>query len=384
MRGVLVLAVGLCVGCGRLGIDPSRDAEDAPSPDVFELPAAPPVRGDVICKVIRHPVGPTPADVDLAITATDEGYAAVWLDTQAPGAGSAVRLGVDHQRLAVLELPYLTGTRLAGLLDVDGALVITSATGMVETVHRVSAELTTVHETTAFQDRVPSRDPLAPDAVNAGRLLVSASPEAFTLTELDDNGRLGASDEVPSGSATLQALACTNGDTHAHCAWVEDESNGETRCVAADFLFEPPRKIDVATVIDNDCAMPRTASGARDANPIVVWTTSTGSVMARYLSTQRPITTIASSGSAPKVQYDTADNDSGRFWIAWLDSAGTLWLTSFDEDHEIASYEMEGWTPRGPEAFELVRRVSSGQDEVVLAVLRDHELDLLTLCPPPM
>ena len=69
--------------------------------------------------------------------------------------------------------------------------------------------------------------------------------------------------------------------------------------------------------------------------------------------------------------------DGTRFWIAWLDGKGELRLTSFEvATGKLVQYELPGWQPNGPEAFELVRR--GGQTALVL--LSPDGLEFLTIC----
>ena len=106
---------------------------------------------------------------------------------------------------------------------------------------------------------------------------------------------------------------------------------------------------------------------------MVVWVDLNGAVQAHYaVSTGDVTATIGTPGSAPKLGYDGT-----RFWIAWLDGKGELRLTSFEvATGKLVQYELAGWQPNGPEAFELVSR----GNETVLVLLSPGSLDLLTIC----
>ena len=98
-----------------------------------------------------------------------------------------------------------------------------------------------------------------------------------------------------------------------------------------------------------------------------------GAVQAHYAVSSGDLTaTIGIRGAAPKVGYDGM-----RFWIAWLDGGGELRLTSFEvATGVLVQYELPGWQPACPEAFELVSR----GNETALVLLSSASLDLLTIC----
>jgi hypothetical protein len=145
-------------------------------------------------------------------------------------------------------------------------------------------------------------------------------------------------------------------------------------CTIADiYPSAPAPQVTGKIVWTSDCVDVRNASGPDSADSmIVVWTSLARTVEAHYaVSTGDKLGTIAQVGSAPKVRFDGT-----RFWIAWLDGANQLRLSSFDLNGTIVGYSLAGWTPLGPEAFELVHR--GGTTGVVL--LSAGELDFLTIC----
>jgi hypothetical protein len=126
--------------------------------------------------------------------------------------------------------------------------------------------------------------------------------------------------------------------------------------------------------IASGCSQIRNATGPLPADGMmVVWVDINGAVQTFYaVSTGNLKATIGIHGSAPKLGYDGT-----RFWIAWLDGNGELRLTSFEvATGVLVQYELPGWQPRGPEAFELVTR----GNETALVLLSTDSLDFLTIC----
>jgi hypothetical protein len=118
------------------------------------------------------------------------------------------------------------------------------------------------------------------------------------------------------------------------------------------------------------CAEARHASAFDSSDSIiVVWTTETRALEARYRDKSGTISAI---GFAPKVI-----SDGTRYWIVYLDGDRQLRLASFDVDGTIVDYSLAGWTPLGNEAFDLVRRGTATS----VVVLSAGELDFLTICP---
>jgi hypothetical protein len=368
LRALLVATLG-SVGCGRLGFAPALidDATDAPP-----VPEA-------ICELTRIPIEATPATADLAIAAATEGYAAIWVDATTPRGAQGALLAPNHQLRATRSLPEITDTRLGGITDLGPRFVLSSATGADQAARILDRDLAPAATPTLLAGHVMGHDPFPAAAKQTARAFLSATANALELSYIDRDGtiQLGQGPGfIAEGSIT--ELACADGDSHAHCVWTERlaaSGGAVSRCSDADVTFGPlAPEVGAKGVVSSDCRDVRNVSGPAAADSmLVVWTTQAGGVMASYrVSTGDIVRELSPAGSAPKAQFDGL-----RFWIAWLDGGGALQLSSFALDGTIAHHALAGWSPLGPEAFELVRR----GDEVTLALLRAGELDALTICP---
>jgi len=384
------------MGCGRLGFDqvpPSEGGVIAAPPDVMivvppdgEIMPPPPPVPSAVCKVTQLPVAVTPALADLAITDTDEGYAVVWLDTQRQVPSLAFRLSRGHELLGGAALPALDDEALGGLSDVGDVLMIAASTGDAQHVLSVSQKSLDVITNTHERPTLTGRDPFISDAARTTNVLVSGDGGDTHLDPIGPDGQLGTrvTDRVRRAK---HELACARGPDHAHCVWSQDNDpiSEPIHCIVADIDLPPeelhvgssgPEPTDPLAPILTDCRRPRVETGPGvNGAEMVVWETSHGSVEAVYAVSTPLHHQLAAAGSAPKVRFD-----GSQFWIAWLDATGTLQLTSFDPSGVIVTSPMPGWRPSGGEAFELNQR----DGVTVLAVVRPGELDVLTLCPPPV
>lgn len=377
----LVVATALS-GC-RFNFDPLDDDAgviDAPDAPVG-LGALPAYPGN-ICKVDRYPV-PVPALADLVIAGTDDGFTAIWVDTQTSAPAQALLLGPDHHQIAAPRVPLLTDTRLGGAMDLGDVLMTASATGSVQTISAFTPDLTMRSTHLVGVGPLMARDPFAYEATRATvAVVVGSNDHTLDTRYAAPSGEVrapGPNNIVPE----LLEISCGLGPGvtgqqrgHGHCAWTErGTAPAQIDCRIADISFDLPTfpKVGSNGVFATDCHDLRAVSGPPGNDALmVVWRTEVGRIRASFFKNTPVTADIAERGSAPRVTFD--DN---RFWIAWLDPAGELAVRSLDPlDASGTSYPMPGWTPRGPEAFELVRR----GDETLLAVLRDDELDLLTLC----
>jgi hypothetical protein len=375
MRGVLVLALGL-IGCGRVGVPALADdaATEMPTPpdgapDAPTIPAA-------ICSVTRIPVDATPAVADLAIASISEGYAAIWVDAAAPGTARAVLLGPNLQPLAVRALPEIRDLALGGIADAGQKLVLASATGTTQHLNVLGRDLTMLSVQDTLVQRLMGRDPYPSDNTGSPQAFVSAERNQLVVSNVADDGLVEPAFATFSGPGTITELACSDGPDHGHCVWAEELPTPDSfQCTISDVFFNRPTpEVGSTLAWPGYCAEIRNASGPDAADSmIVVWTTQTHSIEARYaVSSGDKLGTIAAMGFAPKVTFDGA-----RFWIAYLDGNRQLRLASFDLNGTIVDYSLAGWTPLGDEAFELVHRGRTAS----LVVLSAGELDFLTICP---
>src|SRR5205823_5590472 len=97
----------------------------------------------------------------------------------------------------------------------------------------------------------------------------------------------------------------------------------------------------------------RIAPGPARADSTMIVTSapsSPSSIATLYaVSTGNVSQSITNMGSAAKIRFD-----GKRFWVAWLDPATALRLTSLELNGTVIQYTLPDWTPAGPEAFELV------------------------------
>lgn len=372
-----ILAALAMIGCGRLGFgDSSPDAgHDGPPPD------APPVP-DSICQVDRIALAGLPARADLAITGTTEGYAVVWADTSGAMPVQGALLTPNHQLKMSVALPGIHDPRIGGITDVGMTLVLSTASATKQTTWTVGRDLATATAKLVLSGAVLGHGPYPSDTARSPRVFVTGSGTMLSAAYISDDGTIdNASAGIRSTAGEILDLTCDDGSDHAQCAWAEaiPPASGGAQCTASDVDLQPAPSIPGGAIVSSDCHDIRTSSGPDLADSmIVVWTTSAQSLEARYvgannLDIPRP---IAPAGSAPKVQFDGIQTPAGKFWIAWLDGQGALQLTSFDQMGATVSYSLAGWVPRGPEAFELVRR--GGQTALVL--LSPDGLEFLTIC----
>lgn len=377
----LVVAVALA-GC-RLRFDEHDRVGDAADDAPVGPGKLPDVPRQVICKAEQY-AAPVPADADLVIAGTASGYAAIWVDTRAPAPAQALLLDAYHNQVATHALPLLTDTRLGGLMDVGDALMMTSATGTVQAISAFSPDLTARPVHAVGVGPLMAREPFAYEASRQTIAVVLGSSDHT----LDSRYVLPSGEPRQPGSNNivpeLLEISCGLGPAtisqrigHGHCAWTEQaSSNPSPHCRVADISFDMPTIPQASTngEISDDCHDIRAVSGLPEDDALMtVWRTGDGKIRANYFNDRFIEATVADRGSAPRVTFDDT-----RFWIAWLDDTGTLGIRAFDRlDGTGAAYAMPDWQPRGAEAFEFVHR----GPETLLAVLREGELDLLTLCP---
>ena len=354
--------------CGRLSFDRGAPNDANGTSDAPPLPTA-------ICNLDRIPLTTVPRVADLTIAPISEGYAAIWVDAAAAGAAHGALLGPNRQLLSSLAMPDITDTQLGGIADAGQKLVLSSATGMVEKPWILGRDLTTATQQGTLANHVMGRDPYPSDAAQSPRAFLTASADTLMMAYVASDGLINPQSSVFIAGGPITALACNDGPNHAHCVWTEKLTTGGSQCTATDISFGIPTMPQIGSreVLSSDCYDIRNASGPDPADSmIIVWTTGTGGIEARYIaSTGNVSQTITTTGSAPKVRFDGT-----RFWIAWLDDKSVLQLSSFDLNGTIVHYPLPGWTPAGPEAFELVRRGNT----VGLVLLSPSELDFLTIC----
>ena len=374
-RVVLLATVGL-LGCGRIGIDaiPSEagvlgDAlRDAPT-DGRAVPTA-------ICKVDHIAFSLPPTLAQLAIAGISEGYAAIWIDPSGGKATQGLVLGPNHTQLGAPVLPVIRGTQVGGLADAGQKLALATSDGTTQSTWVLGRDLTTVEPSSTLTGSVLAHDPFPTDDSQQPRLFLAGAGTSVTAALLASDGTINTASTVSHATTgPVTGVACANGPNHAHCAWTEDlpDTNGASRCTASDVIMRPLGIPPSGSALSDDCHDVRTSSGPSAADSVfVVWTTSDHRVQGRYLSAATaPVVDLAAAGSAPRVQFDGT-----RFWIAWLDGNAKLRLTSYDLDGTVVPYLLTDWVPRGPAAFQLVRR----SNETVLALISAFGLELLTIC----
>jgi hypothetical protein len=372
-RASVVAALGL-LGCGRLDFSsaPRADGGDGPV-DVPPVPAS-------ICKVDRIPVASPPAAADLTIAPTAEGYAAFWVDTAPTAvvhAAHAMVLGPNHAMQRSAALPAITDLALGGVADAGQKLVLASSNGKDETLWVVERDLSKATPQSTLPGRLLARDPYPSVAGLKDRAFVTARNDKIEISVVNSDGsaNLGGTSQF-AANGPISELACTDGPNHSHCAWVDQPSAGAAECIICDvyYMGSIAPMIPGSLFIANGCSQIRNTTGPLPADGMmVVWVDINGAVQAFYaVSTGNVKATIGIRGSAPKVGYDGT-----RFWIAWLDGAGELRLTSFEvATGVLVQYELPGWQPNGPDAFELVTR----GNETALVLLSPAGLDILTIC----
>jgi hypothetical protein len=362
------------LGCGRLdfGSAPRTDGGGDPGIDAPPVPAS-------ICKVDRIPVAPPPA-ADLAIAPIAEGYAAFWVDT---GPVATVRaahgmvLGPNHAMQRSVALPDITDLALGGAADAGQKLVLASSNGKNETLWIVERDLSKATPQSTLSGRLLGRNPYPSDAGLIDRAFVTAQNDKIEISLVNSDGtaNLGGASQF-TANGPISELACNDGPNHSHCAWVDKPAAGAAECIICDvrYMGSIAPMIPGSLMIATGCSQIRNATGPLAADGMmVVWVDLNGAVQAHYaVSTGDVTATIGTPGSAPKLGYDGT-----RFWIAWLDGKGELRLTSFEvATGKLVQYELPGWQPNGPEAFELVSR----GNETALVLLSAASLDLLTIC----
>jgi hypothetical protein len=376
-RAKVLAALGM-IGCGRLDFTarPGPDAAliDAALVDALPVPAS-------ICKVDRIAVDAPPAAADLAIAPTAEGYAAFWVDSNPATAvhtAHGVVLGRNHALLRSAVLPGVTDLAIGGAADAGQRLVLASSNGHDETLWQVERDLSNATPQTTLPGRLLTRNPFPTDQ-NKDRAFVTAQDDKIQVSVVKRDGTVnvgGASQFAADGP--ISALACADGPSHSHCVWADQPAGGAAECVITDVNY---MGLSAPTIgghfsITPGCSEIRNNTGPLQADGMmVVWTDINGAVQAHYAVGSGDLTaTIGIRGSAPKVEYDGT-----RFWIAWLDGTGELRLTSFEVGTGlVVQYELPGWQPAGPEAFELV--TSGSGNESTLVLLSSASLDLLTIC----
>jgi hypothetical protein len=363
------------LGCGRLdfGSSPRSDAGDG-------MVDAPPVPAS-ICKVDRVPVAsPPPTAADLAIAPTAEGYAAFWVDT-APiatvHAAHGVLLGPNHAMQQSAALPAITDVALGGAADAGLKLVLASSNGKDETLWVVERDLSKATPQSTLSGRLLGRNPYPSDAGLVDRAFVTAQSDKIQISLVNSDGTVnlgGASQFTANGP--ISELACTDGPSHSHCVWADQPAGSTPECIITDvnYMGKIAPVVGGHLTIAPGCSQIRNTTGPLPADGMmVVWVDFNGAVQAHYaVSTGDVTATIGLPGSAPRVGYDGT-----RFWIAWLDGKAELRLTSFEvATGKLVQYELPGWQPAGPEAFQLVTR----GNETALVLLSSAGLDLLTIC----
>jgi hypothetical protein len=374
-RAWLVAALGM-IGCGRLDFSAGPRADGGADGSAVDAPPVP----ASICKVDRIPVGSPPAAADLAIAPTAEGYAAFWVDT-APIAAVHVAhgmvLGPNHAMQRSAALPDILDVALGGAADAGQKLMLAGSNGHDETLWVVERDLSKATAQTTLSGRLLARDPYPSDMDQKDRAFVTARNATIEVSLVSSDGTAnvgGASQFTADGP--ISELACADGPSHSHCVWADQPAGGAAECIITDVNYMG----SIAPVVGGHfsivpgCSQIRNTTGPLRADGMmVVWTDINGAVQAHYAVSSGDLTaTIGIRGAAPKVGYDGT-----RFWIAWLDGGGELRLTSFEvATGVLVQYELPGWQPAGPEAFELVTR----GNETALVLLSSASLDLLTIC----
>jgi hypothetical protein len=364
------------IGCGRLDFhaEPRADGGiDVPMIDAPPVPAS-------ICKVDRIPVESPPHAADLAIAPTAEGYAAFWVDTAQTATVHVTHgmvLGPNHAVQLSAALPDVADIALGGAADAGQKLVLASSSGHDETLWIVERDLSKATPQSTLPGRLLGRDPYPSDAGLKDRAFVTAQDDQIeiSLVASDGTANLGGASQF-TANGPISELACTDGPNHSHCVWADQPAGSAAECIITDVYYMG----SIAPVVGSHlsiapgCSHIRNSTGPLAADGMmVVWTDINSAVQAHYaVSTGDVTATIGIPGSAPKVGYDGT-----RFWIAWLDGSGELRLTSFEvATGVLVQYELPGWQPNGPEAFELVTR----GNETALVLLAPAGLDFLTIC----
>ena len=368
-RAIALAALGL-VGCGRLGFGQLPSVGDGGPIDAPPIPSS-------ICHVESIPLSGMPATADLAITGVPSGYAAIWIDPTGATPAQGAVLALDHRLITTVALPAIKDTRLGGITDAGGKLVLSTGNGMFQTTWTLDHDLANPASGPTFNDHVMAHGQYPTDATHAPRVYVTATGASMMAGYIDRDGAINEPSIVSHAvSRRVTDLSCTDGPDHAHCVWAEALTtiNGDSQCTASDVVLRPVPSIPGGPVLSGDCYNVRTASGPDAADSMnVVWTTASRRIEMRYVGGggRDAAHSVAPSGSAPKLQFD-----GKRFWIAWLDGEDILQLASYDGQDSFAYYSLKGWVPLGPEAFELVRN----GNETVLVLVSGNGLDVLKIC----
>jgi len=373
-RASVVAALGM-IGCGRLGFPAELRTDGGGGDPALDAPPVP----ASICKVDRIAVASPPRMADLAIAPTAEGYAAFWVDTAPTAAVHAAHgmvLGPNHALQRSAALPDITDLALGGAADAGQQLVLAGSNGKDETQWVVERDLSKATPQLRLPGRVLGRDPYPSDAGQKDRAFVTAHDDKLEVYLVGSDGNVPLAGSQFAANGPVSEVACTDGPNHSHCVWADQPAGSAAECVITDVNYMG----SIAPVIGGHfsiapgCSQIRNTTGPLSADGMmVVWTDINGAVQAHYAVSSGDLTaTIGIRGSAPRVRYDGT-----RFWIAWLDDRGELRLTSFElATGVVVQYELPGWQPAGPEAFELVTRGT----ETVLVLLSPDGLDLLTIC----
>jgi hypothetical protein len=374
---VRVALVALClIGCGRLGFHSPAD-DGGPEPDPVDAPPVP----VSICKVDRLRIPSVPHVADLAIAPTTDGYTAIWVDATFGGSARGVVLGASHQVLHSAALPAITDSRIGGLADAGQKLVMATATGTSETVWSIEHDLSIARSQATLPGHLMAHDSFPSDVGQKDRAFVTATGKTIETSRVAGDGTIdlaGASPYVEE--APIDELACADGPDHSYCVWEKSLGTTAPTCNLGNVTYAitgPPKIGTHRFVFFIGCPGDvRAAPGPAAADSTIIVTSDPANpsgIGALYAVMPSDLSrAITDTGTAAKVRFD-----GKRFWIAWLDVNTALRLTSLELNGTVIQYMLPGWTPAGPQGFQLV---ASGS-ETGLALLSPSGLDFLTICP---
>ncbi|TMQ04483.1 MAG: hypothetical protein E6J90_50825 [Deltaproteobacteria bacterium] len=372
-----VALVALClIGCGRLGFRLPAD-DGGSEPDPFDAPPVP----ASICKVDRFPLPSVPHVADLAIAPSVDGYAAIWLDASFGGSARGAVIGSTHQLLHSAALPGITDSRIGGLADAGQKLVVATATGTSETLWTVEHDLSAANAQATLASHLLGHDPFPSDG-QGNHAFVTAKDKSLEVSRVAGNGAIDlAGASLYSEDASIDKLACSNGPGHSYCVWEKTNGPSSLTCNLGSVIYLATGAPKIGShrfvfLIGGCPADIRVAPGPAAADSTIIVTSNPSApanVGVFYAVSSGDVSRlITDMGSAAKIQFD-----GKRFWIAWLDPDTELRLTSLELNGTVIQYMLPGWTPAGPQGFQLV---SSGS-ETMLALVSPSGLDLLTICP---
>jgi hypothetical protein len=270
-------------------------------------------------------------------------------------------------------------TAIGGLVDTGAYLLASIEAPPLQTVVRYgrdfSAPLVTSSEASLL-----GREAFAAEQTGVTRAWLrgtgSGATGALLMSYARPDGNIIATGQPYPVGSPVSAVAGDDGPDHAHAVWREDVSQVIHRCTASDIDFIQPDTPVMGSmqVITDDCMEVRNASGPPPADSmIIVWRTSAGAVLAKYIASTGDVDTpLSMTGRAPKVRFDGVD-----YWVAWIDApTGFVVLARLALDGTLTAAPLVGRVPAGDEAFELVRNAGVVQ----LGILEAGGLEILTPC----